>query len=217
MIVNRAETTEGKETLEDWLEDHGFKGLERHGLVHRLDKDTSGVLIVAKTKESLEALQSQFKKRQVSKTYLALLHGRLEPRNGDVNLPISRNPLNRQRFGVFVGGRSAFTAYKVLEYYELPQKREQLTLVEALPKTGRTHQLRVHFKHLNHPIVSDPWYGGRKTTKKDLHWCPRLFLHAAKISFEDPDKKIQRTVESFLAKDLQSVLVSLKKALTTTK
>lgn len=210
IIVNLSQTTAGKITVEDWLEDYGVKGIDRHGIVHRLDKDTSGLLVVGKTTEAMLTLQAQFKNRQVKKSYLALVHGQLNQKEGTVNAPISRNPFNRQRFGIFVGGREARTDYNLLDSYQSPNG-EVLSLVKALPLTGRTHQIRVHFKYLNHPLVADPWYGGRKTFKKDLAWCPRLFLHAASISFNHPVTGKPLDYEINLPQDLQSVLNKLKK------
>ena len=210
IIVNLSQTTAGKLTVEDWLNDYGIKDIDRHGIVHRLDKDTSGLLVVGKSTEAMLTLQSQFKNRQVKKSYLALIHGQLNQKEGTVNAPISRNPFNRQRFGIFVGGREARTDYQLLEGYKSPDG-EVLSLVKALPLTGRTHQIRVHFKYLNHPLVADPWYGGRKTFKKDLAWCPRLFLHAASISFNHPVTGKPLNYEINLPEDLQSVLNKLKK------
>ena len=166
--------------------------------------------MVGKTTEAMLALQSQFKNRQVKKSYLALAHGQLNQKEGTINVPISRNPFNRQRFGIFVGGREARTDYNLLDSYQSPNG-EVLSLVKALPLTGRTHQIRVHFKHLNHPLVADPWYGGRKTFKKDLAFCPRLFLHAASISFNHPITGKPLDYQINLPEDLQSVLNKLKK------
>ena len=210
MIVNRAQTTAGKITLEDWLELKGIRGIDRHGIVHRLDKDTSGLMVVGKTAIAMQALQAQFKERQVKKSYLALVHGKLEPKKGSINAPISRNPFNRQRFGIFVGGRSAITDYRLESAYLSPEG-EELSLVKAFPLTGRTHQIRVHLKSLNHPLVSDPWYGGRKTAKKDLRFCPRLFLHAASLELKHPVTNTPLRYEIPLPQDLQSVLNKLKK------
>ncbi len=171
LVVNRAETQK-EETLEDWAADKF--------IVHRLDKDTSGLLIIAKTTEALENLQSQFKNRGVTKKYLALVHGVLEPEEGTINAPIERSPFNRKHFGVFPGGRAAETGYKTICH------AGEFSLLEVTPKTGRTHQIRVHLKYLGHPIVSDPIYGGRKNFQADKKFCPRLFLHAAYLKFNHP-------------------------------
>ncbi|MCG2691574.1 pseudouridine synthase, partial [Microgenomates group bacterium] len=132
-----------------------------------------------------------------------LVHGLVVPKEGRINLPISRNPFNRQRFGVFIGGREAETEYRVLNYYHLGL--EKFSLVEVKPKTGRTHQIRVHFKQLGFPLVADEWYSGRKTSKKDRVWCPRLFLQAIAIEIN------QQVFKTSLAVDLQRVLDKLIK------
>lgn len=208
MIVNRAQTTKGRLTLQDWLrerktQNEKSKTLDREGIVHRLDKETSGVLVVAKSEPVMKILQEQFKSRLVKKTYWCLVHGLVVPREGRINLPISRNPFNRQRFGVFIGGREAETDYQVLSYYH--SLTEKFSLAEVKPKTGRTHQIRVHFKNLGFPLVADEWYAGRKTSKKDRVWCPRLFLQAMAIELN------QRVFQTNLAVDLQRVLDKLTK------
>ena len=121
IVVNRAETTKD-ETIQDWLEgyfklkDRGIGG--RAGIVHRLDKETSGILVVAKTKEVFENLQAQFKARKVKKEYTALVHGKVEIKTGTIEVPVGRLPWNRERFGVLPGGRAAETKYRVKEYYK---------------------------------------------------------------------------------------------------
>jgi len=205
MIVNRAQTTAGKITLEDWLELKGIRGIDRHGIVHRLDKDTSGLMVVGKTAIAMQALQAQFKERQVKKSYLALVHGKLEPKKGSINAPISRNPFNRQRFGIFVGGRSATTDYQLESAYLSPEG-EELSLVKAFPLTGRTHQIRVHIKSIGHPVVSDLIYAPKKLLKFDFLWCPRLFLHASKIKFSHPKSKKDVEFKSDLPGDLKDAL-----------
>ena len=203
MVVNRAQTTKGRLTLQDWLMKEKQILIDRAGIVHRLDKETSGVLVVAKSESVMKALQEQFKRRLVKKTYWCLVHGLVVPKEGRINLPISRNPFNRQRFGVFIGGREAETDYQVLNYYHLGL--EKFSLVEVKPKTGRTHQIRVHFKNLGFPLVGDEWYGGRKTSKKDRVWCPRLFLQAMAIEIN------QQVFRTSLALDLHGVLNKLTK------
>ncbi len=169
----------------------------RNGLVHRLDKPTSGVILVAKTEEIFYALQRKFADREIEKTYIALAHGKIDPPVGEINAPVGRLPWKRTKFGVFDGGRSATTKYKVLKYFD------EHTLVELYPKTGRTHQLRVHLKHIGHSIVSDPLYAGRKTLRSDLKLCPRLFLHAKSIEFIHPIAKKRIKIEAPLPSDLK--------------
>jgi 23S rRNA pseudouridine1911/1915/1917 synthase len=205
IIVNKAQTTQHQVTVEDWLEEKNIKP-ERHGIVHRLDKETSGLLLVAKTREAMENLQAQFKKRQVEKTYLALVHGLVIPKIDEINLPITRNPFNRMRFGVFVGGRESITRYEVIEYIN-----NSYSLLTVFPKTGRTHQIRVHMKHRGYPLEADGLYGGRKTSNQDRCWCPRLFLQAASIKFIHPVSGKLMAFKLDLAVDLQGVLKKLKK------
>lgn len=212
-IVNKAQTTKGQPVVQDWLESLNFPLArdenERSGIVHRLDKETSGVLIIAKDKETLSFLQKQFKERSVKKKYLALVHGKLVPIEGSVDVTVGRLSWDRKKFGVVPGGRESYTDYKVRKYYQ--NKEETFSLVEYLPKTGRTHQIRIHSKYLNHPIVADETYAGRKTSRKDRLWCPRIFLHAKWIEFVHPGSKKKVEFESELPPDLVKTLSVLEK------
>lgn len=202
VVVNKAETTK-EETIQDWIIKYlKIKGRgvgERAGIVHRLDKETSGILVVAKDQKSFENLQRQFKERRVEKRYLALVHGQIEPREGVIDVPISRSPFNRKKFGVFLGGRPAKTRYRTIS-------NEKFSLLELTPETGRTHQIRVHLKYINHPVVSDEKYAGRKTARADRKWCPRLFLHASYLSFIHPQTKERIEFTSKLPPDLSRAL-----------
>lgn len=215
LVVNRAESVKG-ETLQDWVEGRlnvKRKTLNegdfysRNGIVHRLDKETSGILLIARDPETFSRLQAQFKSRVVKKTYIALVHGAMKEKKGEIDAPIGRLPWNRERFGVFPGGRPAQTGYKVLKEYE--REGQKYSLVEWYPETGRTHQIRVHAKYLGNPIVADTFYAGRKTSRRDRLWCPRLFLHAAKISFKHPKNGKTVRIESALPEDLKAVLDNL--------
>lgn len=208
MVVNRCETQKENMTLEDWLEAKKI-GLdaERNGIVHRLDKETSGLLVVAKTQAVMDQLQAAFKQRQVQKEYFALVHGRVLPGEGEINMPITRNPFNRKRFGVFAGGRESMTHYKTERNFG-----DDYTLVRVQPKSGRTHQIRVHFKYLNHPLVSDDLYGGRKTARNDRRWCPRLWLQAAGLSLIHPQTQQKMHWQVPVAADLQESLLCLNGA-----
>lgn len=226
MVVNRAKSVKG-ETLQDWVE--GYLGwdwgslrtlertegtedfVQRSGIVHRLDKETSGLLVVAKTPQAFENLQKQFKERRVRKRYLALVHGRVEPKKGEISAPVGRLPWSRKKFGVFLGGRPAKTEYEVKNYYALDAKPYTLTLLELVPTTGRTHQIRVHLKYLRHPIVSDPAYAGRKTSREDRKWCPRMFLHASFLGFFHPKTGEWIEFKLKLPEDLKKVFELLKK------
>jgi 23S rRNA pseudouridine1911/1915/1917 synthase len=206
MVVNRAETVKMGSTLQDWIEkrfkiyDLRFKSeigdfQNRSGIVHRLDKDTSGVMVIAKNPEAYFNLQKQFKDRLVAKKYLALVHGRVEPPEGNIRLPLARNPKDRQKFSVRLGGREALTFYKRIKLFKSPMN-EAVSLLEVFPKTGRTHQIRVHLSHIGYPIVADPIYLGRKRLISDKEWCWRLFLHAKFLSFNHP--KTGKRLEFFV-------------------
>lgn len=225
MVVNKADTTR-EETVQDWVEDKLQSAdsqpqiaagdfIKRGGIVHRLDKDTSGVLIIAKNEFSFLNLQNQFKERKVKKTYLALVHGIPVPSGGIINAPIERNPFNRMRFGVFPGGRDAVTEYKSIFNYQLTGGKQKTdaryTLLEVLPHTGRTHQIRVHLKHINHAIVSDVLYAGRKAYANDLIFCPRMFLHAKGIEFMHPKTNNIVKMEAVLPDELDAALHRLVK------
>lgn len=177
-------------------------GGQRPGIVHRLDKDTSGLIVVAKHDAARQYLQAQFKARTVSKAYLALLEGRLEPREGRIEAPIGRDPQQRKRMAVLPlarGGREAITHYRVLGYYD------DYTLIEAMPKTGRTHQIRVHCAYIRHPLVGDTVYGRRKQRLR----CPRQFLHSHRLGFRLPSSGKFVEFTSGLPADLQQVLNTL--------
>jgi len=221
-IVNEAKTTQGQKVIQQWLQNKAYalakdRGM-RSGIVHRLDKETSGILVVAKTKQAFENLQEQFKKRLVRKTYTALVHGKVEPEEGSINVPLGRLPWNRERFGVLPGGREAETRYRVISNFQarnaklrlFPISNQKYSLLELVPKTGRTHQIRVHLKYIGHPIVSDEFYAGRKTARRDRTWCPRLFLHASGIKFTHPTSKKPVSIDSELSTDLESSLKKLE-------
>lgn len=228
-LVTAPADTVKQPSLAELLADEYHIDLERAGIVHRLDKDTSGLILVARDQATLEALQSQFKSRTVQKEYLALVHGYIsEPIT--VNQPIMRNPSEREKFITHPDGREALTQFVPDKRYHLDQDRLTelfqdyskiqmrklinshyglFTLVNCFPKTGRTHQLRVHLKSINHSIVGDGKYGGRKTARLDHRWCSRQFLHAAKISFDHPATGERLTFTAPLPEDLETALQSL--------
>lgn len=237
ITVNRSDTTTGEKTVQDLAEEYlGVKipalskvvnALEvkdasddevdtydpksafydRSGIVHRLDKETSGILLIAKTPEDFVGLQQEFKNREVHKTYLALAHGRLVPQTGEVNVPVGRLPWNRRQFGVLAGGRESKTRYTVTNYYRTDDKRrEPVSLVKLEPVTGRTHQIRVHLQYLGHPIFSDFLYAGRKTQREDRKLLGRVFLHAAEISFLHPRTHERVTLAAPLPPELAKVM-----------
>jgi 23S rRNA pseudouridine1911/1915/1917 synthase len=150
----------------------------RPGIVHRLDKDTSGVLVIAKDAATLAALGQQFRRREVHKQYLAWVWGRVRRQSGTITDPIGRNPVHRTRMAVRRGGRAAETAFEVV------QRDDEVTLLRLFPRTGRTHQLRVHLAAMGHPIVGDAVYGRRRNTAPAL--IARQALHAEQIAFCHP-------------------------------
>lgn len=210
ITVNKSDTTKDEKTVQDFVaemnplnetEDKNSDFFLRNGIVHRIDKETSGILLVAKNKEAFASLQLQFKERRVHKTYIALSHGKVVSDSGEIVVPVGRLPWNRKRFGVLAGGKDAITSYKVIERFEKP-----FTLLELNPKTGRTHQIRVHLKYFNHPIFGDYLYAGRKTSRDDRKILERVFLHAHKISFENPQSGEVMSFESPLPFELEQTL-----------
>lgn len=152
----------------------GFWSSNRAGIVHRLDRVTSGVMICAKNETAQVHLQKQFADRKAKKTYVALISGKLDEPNGTIDVPIERNPKEPATFRPGVNGKSAQTEYSVIE------TTDENSLVELRPFTGRTHQLRVHLQYMNHPIIGDVLYGGKSAT--------RLYLHAKSLELTLPSK-----------------------------
>lgn len=212
-ITNEADTTTSQPVLQTWIKSNFEYPLKesfdmRSGVVHRLDKETSGLLIIAKTKEAFEKLQAQFKERKVKKTYIALLHGKLDPEMGKIEAEVGRLPWRRDRFGVVAGGRPSKSAYKLIKF--IKGDRGGYSLTEFKPTTGRTHQIRIHARHIGHAIVGDEFYAGRKTARNDRKWCPRLFLHASSITFTHPKTGKKVSFVSELPADLASSLQTLE-------
>ena len=163
----------------------GIGGVARPGIVHRLDKETSGCLVVAKNDETHIALSEQFAGRTVEKIYLAIVCGMLPRDEGNIRAAIARHPTHRKRMAVHdeTSGRAAHTGYRVIE------RLNEATLVEAHLHTGRTHQIRVHFQHLGFPVAGDATYGARQTKKLaelTRYEAPRVLLHAHKLAFVHP-------------------------------
>lgn len=188
----------------------GINGVLRPGIVHRLDKDTSGLVIVAKNDKAHQALAEQFHDRLIEKVYTALLVGHLEPQKASIDSPIGRDSKNRKKMAVVDEkyGKRALTRYTVVKYIG------PYTLVKVALITGRTHQIRVHFSSIGFPLLGDDLYGKPKENKllADVHGLKRQFLHAGFMALTLPGATKKRTFESPLPNDLQSVLDSLEGA-----
>jgi len=218
LIVLTERATE-KKTLKDWLLEQ-FPFLKdvgpqnRCGIVHRLDKETSGIVLIAKNKKTFDFLQKEFKERKVIKKYLALVVGKIKAKEGKIETLIGRDPNNGRKQRVFLlfgpeakkkGKRKAKTCYKTLKLFS--DKENNYTLLEVLPETGRKHQIRVHLAFLGHPIAGDNLYNFKNQP------CPkglkRQFLHASYLKVKGPEGQ-EKEFKSKLAKDLKNILKNLK-------
>jgi len=182
----------------------GVGGERRPGIVHRLDKETSGLIVVAKNDQAMRALQRQFKRREVTKRYTALVHGRFGQAQALIDAPIGRDPHNRKRMAVIPPGsratsRSAQTHVTLLDYYQ------DCSLLRCRPVTGRTHQIRVHLAFTGHPIVGDKRYGQRRPKLLD----DRHFLHAGELTITHPTEEKALTFEAPLPPELKRLLEEL--------
>ncbi len=183
----------------------GIGGVARPGIVHRLDKETSGCLVIAKNDETHIALSAQFAGRKVKKIYNAIVCGELARKAGEIRAAIARHPSHRKRMAVRDddSGRAAHTSWRVLE------RLNGATLLEAQLHTGRTHQIRVHFQFLGHPLVGDETYGARqnrKLTELTGYQAPRVMLHARELSFVHPQTKELLSFEALLPNDFREAL-----------
>jgi len=192
-------------------------GSDRPGIVHRLDKDTSGLLVVARSDDVYAALQKGIQSREIKRTYLALICGHVKPESGSIDLPIGRSVRNRKQMAVVArGGREAVTDYKLL------QRFRSYDLLEVRLQTGRTHQIRIHFSHLGHPVFGDPDYGGREKWHKGifgperplarslLDLIDRQALHARRLEFVHPVSGEEMIFETEPPDDFGTVLKLLK-------
>ena len=183
-------------------------GVERPGIVHRLDSETSGIIVVAKNDAAMRDLQAQFKSRRVKKTYLALAEGIVKPPRGKIDAPIGRDPKHRQKMVVVTRGvrREAVTVYRTLASFDsTPFRSGRYTLLEVEPQTGRTHQIRVHLAFLGFPVVADAIHG----KKKNALGLTRQFLHAWKIKFTLPRDGREMNFTAPLPEDLRGTLAGL--------
>ena len=192
-----------------------LKNVQRHGIVHRLDKETSGIILIAKNQKTFDFLQQEFKKTNVVKKYIALVAGKIKIQQGIIETFIARDPKNRKKQKAFLslspqalkkGKRWAQTSYKVLKLFS-DNNKNCYTLLELIPKTGRKHQIRVHLSFLGHPIIGDKIYGFKNT--KQLNQLKTQFLHASYLKIKIPEIGIKE-FQSKIPKDLESALINLK-------
>jgi 23S rRNA pseudouridine1911/1915/1917 synthase len=177
----------------------GIGGALRPGIVHRLDKDTSGLLVVAKTEEAHQRLTAQLRDRTMERTYLAIVRGEVRDERGVISAPLGRHPVHRKRFAVVPGGRPAVTYYEVLERFS------GFTLLACRLETGRTHQIRVHLSSLGHPVVGDPVYGRVRVPE-----IARQALHAARVEFTHPRTGRRLACTAPLPEDFARLLARLR-------
>lgn len=197
---DRTDTTDINDASETEIDTREYEEfIQRSGIVHRLDKDTSGVLIVTKNPSTFSEIKNQFKKRLVEKEYLALVLGELEEVNIEINAPIGRNPNNRLKFAVTSDGKNAVTT--IVKLKEITLDNLKFTLVKAIPETGRTHQIRVHLASINHPIAGDLIYLTKSQYDACSKYFSRLMLHSHKISFINPYNNKKVTYETEIPKE----------------
>ncbi|MCP4667144.1 MAG: RluA family pseudouridine synthase [Deltaproteobacteria bacterium] len=192
----------------------GIGGELRPGIVHRLDKDTSGLMVVAKDDHAHTFLAGQFKAGKVTKEYMALVHGKVKGKEGTIDLPLARHPKKRKEMAVIhAGGRRALTFWKKIHEFQTG-----LTLLSVIPRTGRTHQIRVHLSHIGHPVAGDPVYGyGRRWRQRQAHRkkgilppLKRQMLHAIRLGFVHPGRKTYLEFETPLPGDMDQLVGDLK-------
>jgi 23S rRNA pseudouridine1911/1915/1917 synthase len=183
----------------------GIAGVQRPGIVHRLDRDTSGLLMVARNDDAQASLQAQLKARRIRKTYLALVLGAVAAAQGRIEAPIGRDPGRRTRMAVVQDGRPSTTGYRVRERFD------GWTLLELDLVTGRTHQIRVHLEAIGHPVAGDPIYG-TGTSRRGPDQLDRLFLHAWRLELTSPSTGALIRAEAPLPDELEGVLAGLRTA-----
>ncbi len=213
LVVNRGVSVK-VETVQDFTEskilvqesaDTTSDYFIRSGIVHRIDKETSGILVVAKTEDVFISMQGAFKERTVKKVYCAIAHGIVVPPEGEIHAPVGRMTWNREHFGIVPGGKDAMTKYRVTGNWFLSHG-EKFSFVSLYPQTGRTHQIRVHLKYIGHPILGDYLYAGRKTARDDRLWAKRVMLHAMEISFAHPKTGELLFVKAPIPRDMIDIL-----------
>lgn len=198
LMTTTKEKKSEENTLEDWLREVRPNDLPRNGIMHRLDKGTSGLVVVAKTDRAFLDLKKQFKERSLTKKYWCLVSGEVSF-EGEIDMPIARSKYQFGRFGISEEGKRALTKFKLIKKYRKDGKFYSLLDIDL--KTGRTHQIRVHLSHLRWPLVGDKVYGGEM-----VEGLRRPFLHAYKVVFKHPISGEELKIEIDLAMDLVEVL-----------
>ena len=223
VVVNRAESIKG-ETVQDWVEsrsqfldvrsqitDKLF--LDRSGVCHRLDKETSGCLLIAKNPDTLKYYLGLFKDRKIVKKYKALVHGKVDPKMGEVVLPLKRSVIEREKWRVHYDGKRAVTVWSVDGYYRYEAENQDwkntLSLLDIGLKTGRTHQIRVHMSFLGWPIFADEKYLNAKQSKLDREYLAHHFLHSAYLGFRD-ENGVEQEIVAPLPDDCESLVKRLE-------
>lgn len=235
IVVNKSESVGNNETVQQWAEQYlnihiNYRDLKkennqfllRGGIVHRLDKDTSGILILAKNELVFDKMQDLFKKHEVKKKYIALVHG-VTNKEGSIAGGISRHPkkgkfiVDREKgkyslteytyLRQYIFNKTILNSFEIKNYVRLSGKYDidNYSLLEIYLYTGRTHQIRVHFAHIGHPIAGDKLYGYKKIVNFEQIWCPRQFLHASEINFVHPIKNNLIKLKIDLADDLLEI------------
>lgn len=177
----------------------GINGELRPGIVHRIDRDTSGLLMIAKNDKAHQVLSEELREKSTERVYYAIVHGTFVHDKGKIEAPIGRDPKNRKKQAVISGGRAAVTHFEVLERFN------KYTLVKLVLETGRTHQIRVHMRYIDHPVAGDPLYGPQKTLKGNGQ-----FLHAGVLGFTHPTTKEMMHFEAKLPDNFEAALVKLR-------
>lgn len=184
----------------------GIGGSLRAGIVHRLDKDTSGIILIAKDERTHALLSEKFKDREIKKTYVALVLGNFKESGGTINMPVGRSMKDRKKMGVVIRGRESLTDFKIISQFK------DCSLIDVYPKTGRTHQIRVHFSFIGHPVIGDKDYGNSQSEKiaKEIG-LSRQFLHAKRIVFNHPVTDVEMDLNDELPADLKNCIDKLQK------
>lgn len=199
------EEMSGEIDAEEEIYESEFK--QRGGIIHRLDKDTSGIILIGKNEPAFNRMQKQFKERSVEKEYLAIVLGLVEEEKFEINAPIKRNPNNRTKYAIVRDGKEAMTSFEKIRYFT-DNNQNKYTVLKAYPKTGRTHQIRVHLSALGFPIAGDKMYSTRHQLENTNHFG-RLMLHARSIRFNHPSSNTEMYLKADIPREFLPYLENL--------